>query len=72
MTDNLQKSPKNCVICRDYNNIAFECGHILTCEICAFYINFCPLCNQPTEERLKISYNQETKGLTLELLKHHK
>lgn len=56
-----------CFIC-DINssNIAFDCGHITTCENCTFEIQFCIECYQPVENRVRVTYYEQLKAVLLE------
>ena len=47
-----------CSICLDYipNILYLPCRHITNCEKCYKDIDFCPLCSQKIEYKMKIFY----------------
>lgn len=58
-----------CIICeKNTSNVAFNCGHITTCGVCAFCISFCAECNQIAGERVKVEYNEQLKAIMIEKL----
>lgn len=58
-----------CVI-REVNttNVAFSCGHITTCDKCAYCISFCAECSTIAGERLRVTYNGQLRALVIEKL----
>lgn len=60
-----------CVICEvNTSNVAFSCGHITTCDKCAFCISFCAECSTIAGERLRVTYNGQLRALVIEKLEH--
>lgn len=60
---------ENCIFCdKKQSEVVFDCGHISTCEQCTFIDNICRICNKTTKERLIVKYDENIKGVTLDIL----
>lgn len=69
MNNKATESVENCIICnKQQSDVVFDCGHISTCEQCTFVDNTCRVCNEPTKERLIVKYDENIKGVILDIL----
>lgn len=69
MSDKPSEVLENCIICdKQQSDVVFDCGHISTCEQCTFIDNICRICNKVTKERLIVKYDENIRGITLDVL----
>lgn len=47
----------NCVICwSSSRQLAFNCGHVATCQYCGVKVRLCPVCRTPIRRRLRVYF----------------